>query len=216
MSKPRLLDLFCKAGGATRGYQLAGFHVTGVDIEPQPHYCGDEFHQGDALAVLGDAGFVARFDVIHASPPCQEYSALRALTPDKHYPDLVAATRDHLVDEGGPWVIENVMSAPLMHGVTLCGGMFGLRTYRHRRFESSMLMMDPYHPPHVALTSTSRRREQFAEGYHVSVTGDVGSWVGPAVMGIDWMTGAELSQAIPPAYTEWIGAQLMAALKVTA
>jgi DNA (cytosine-5)-methyltransferase 1 len=208
--RPRLLDLFCGAGGAAMGYHRAGFDVVGVDIKPQPHYpC--EFHQADALTFpLGD------FDAIHASPPCQEYSALRALTPDRHYPDLIAATRDRLVRSGLPWLIENVMPAPLQSGITLCGGMFGLRTYRHRRFETSWLIFAPEHPPHVAKTSTFKRPKQFAEGYHISVTGDVGAWVGPAVMGIDWMTGNELSQAIPPAYTEWLGTQLLAALEIAA
>jgi DNA (cytosine-5)-methyltransferase 1 len=208
--RPRLLDLFCGAGGAAMGYHRAGFDVVGVDINPQPRY-PFAFVQTDALEYVAAHGH--EFDAIHASPPCQEYSALRALTPDKHYPDLVAPTRDALERTGKPYVIENVMSAPLTHGITLCGGMFGLRTYRHRRFESSVLMFQPHHPRHVAKTSTKKRRSCWEAGMHISVTGDIGSTIGGLAMGIDWMTGNELSQAIPPAYTEYIGARLIAALR---
>jgi DNA (cytosine-5)-methyltransferase 1 len=90
--------------------------------------------------------------------------------------------------------------------------MFGLRTYRHRRFESRLPLTPPPHPQHVTLTATKRRRELWAQGWHVSITGDVGTYVGPEAMGIDWMSGQELSEAIPPAYAEWIGGQLRAAL----
>lgn len=201
--KPRLLDLFCGAGGAAMGYARAGFEVVGVDIAPQPHF-PFEFIQYDAMKFPLEG-----FDAIHASPPCQEYSALRALTPDRHYPDLVAPTRQLLMTTGVPWVIENVMSAPLWGGVTLCGGMFGLRTYRHRRFESSEFMFQPDHPVHVARTSTKKRMRDWMAGMHVSVTGDIGSTIGGLALGIDWMTGNELSQAIPPAYTEYIGRRLL-------
>lgn len=210
MMRPKLLDLFSGAGGAARGYQLAGFHVTGVDIKAQPRYAGDEFVQGNALEFLAAHGH--EFDAIHASPPCQEYSALRALTPDRHYPDLIAPTRDILVKIGVPWVIENVISAPLQSGITLCGGMFGLRTYRHRRFESSVFMFQPEHPRHVARTSTKKRRSCWDAGMHISVTGDIGTYVGSLAMGIDWMIGNELSQAIPPAYAEYVGHRLIATL----
>lgn len=215
MSKPRLLDLFCGAGGAARGYQRAGFYVVGVDINPQPRYCGDEFVQADALKVLEAFDCWTEwgiYDAIHASPPCQEYSALKARNPGKAWPDLVAATRKGLIAAGVPWVIENVMPAPLRSGVVLCGCMFGLRTYRARRFESSELMMQPEHRAHTRLTSTKKRRKCFEAGLNISVTGDVGRWVGPACMGIDWMDGNELSQAIPPAYTEWIGRELLQVL----
>lgn len=205
--KPRLLDLFSGAGGCARGYQMAGFHVTGVDVKPQPRYAGDVFIQADALAYVAEHGH--KFDAISASPPCQAYTPLRALQGDKEYPDMVDDTRDALVSTGRPWVIENVMSAPLRGGIYLCGGMFGLRTYRHRRFETSFLIMQPEHPKHVIKTSTKKRRACWDAGMHVSVTGDVGTYVGRLAMGIDWMTGNELSQAIPPAYTHFIGDQLM-------
>lgn len=207
--KPRLLDLFCKAGGAGMGYHQAGFEVVGVDIEPQPRY-PFAFIQADVMSL--DHRFLGFFDAIHASPPCQSYSPLGALSPHKTYPDLLAPTRAKLEDAGLPWVIENVMTAPLIkeRSIVLCGGMFGLRTYRHRRFESSLPLVAPAHPKHVILTATKQRKQRWAEGWHVSITGDVGTYVGPEAMGIDWMSGDELSEAIPPAYTRIIGEQLLA------
>ena len=210
--KPRLLDLFCKAGGAGMGYHQAGFEVVGVDIEPQPRY-PFAFIQADVMSL--DRRFLGFFDAIHASPPCQSYSPLGALSPHKTYPDLLEPTRAKLEDAGLPWVIENVMTAPLIkeRSIVLCGGMFGLRTYRHRRFESSAPLVAPAHPKHVILTATKQRKQRWAEGWHVSITGDVGTYVGPEAMGIDWMSGDELSEAIPPAYTRVIGEQLLAHIK---
>jgi DNA (cytosine-5)-methyltransferase 1 len=213
MTGPKLLDLFCGAGGAGMGYSLAGFDVTGVDINPQPRY-PFRFVQGDAIEHLRAHGHA--YDAIHASPPCQAYTPLGALHPDKTYPDLVAATRDLLLDLDIPWVIENVMAAPLSktRSIRLCGGMFGLRTYRHRRFEHSpeYPLTQPPHAPHVARTATKRRRELWDQGWHVSITGDVGTYVGPEAMGIDWMSGNEMCEAIPPAYTEVVGRQFLAHL----
>ncbi|MEV0343178.1 DNA methylase [Nocardia sp. NPDC050713] len=209
--RPRLLDLYCCAGGAAMGYHRAGFEVVGVDIAPQPRY-PFTFHQGDAIEFLTAHGH--EFDMVHASPPCQRYSPLAALYPDREYPDLVAATRTALIAVGTPFVIENVMPAPmdLVRSITLCGSMFGLRTYRHRRFESNVALRPPAHPTHTARTATTRRRQRWAEGWNVSVTGHIGTYVGPEAMGIDWMNGDELCQAIPPAYTEHVGAQLLAHL----
>jgi DNA (cytosine-5)-methyltransferase 1 len=190
------------------GYYRAGFDVVGVDIKPQPRY-PFQFIQADAMTFPLDG-----YDAIHASPPCQAYSSLKSMlkNPEEH-PELIDATRDRLVDSGVPWVIENVMGAPLRNHVVLCGEMFGLRTVRHRKFETPFLILQPQHPiGHKAPTSMKTRRKQFDAGMHISVTGDVGSWVGPACMGIDWMLGDELSQAIPPAYTEYIGIQLMIAV----
>jgi DNA (cytosine-5)-methyltransferase 1 len=188
------------------GYYRAGFDVTGVDLAPQPRY-PFAFIQSDALEYVAAHGHA--FDAIHASPPCQAYTPLRALQEGKEYPDLVAATRDALEATGRPWVIENVPGSPLRSYITLCGGMFGLRTYRHRRFESNTLLLAPEHPKHVIKTSTKKRRACWDAGLHVSVTGDVGVYVGSEAMGINWMTGNELSQAIPPAYTEYLGRQLL-------
>lgn len=214
MPKPRLLDLFCCAGGAGAGYARAGWEVVGVDLNPQPRY-PFEFHQGDALHYLAEHW--GEFDAIHASPPCQSYTPLGALHPHKTYPDLVGATRSLLNLTGKPWVIENVMAAPLdkQRSIILCGGMFGLRTYRHRRFEygRGVDLSAPAHPKHVIRTATKQRRTLWEQGWHVSITGDVGTYVGPEAMGIDWMNGRELCEAIPPAYTEHIGAQLLAQIK---
>jgi DNA (cytosine-5)-methyltransferase 1 len=205
---PRLLDLFCCAGGAGMGYRLAGFDVWGVDISPQPRY-PFAFIQADALTL--DARFLSKFDLIHASPPCQSYSPLGALSPNKTYPDLLEPTRAMLERSGKPYIIENVMTAPLNkeRSIVLCGEMFGLRTHRHRRFESNMPLVAPPHPKHVKLTATKQRKARWAEGWHVSITGDVGTYVGPEAMGIDWMSGNELSEAIPPAYTLCLGQQVL-------
>ena len=205
-----LLDAYCGAGGATAGYRRAGFEVVGVDIAPQPNYPGDDLVLGDAVSFIRHHGHL--FDAVHASPPCQAHSPLGALSPDKVYPRLIEPTRQALEVTGRPWVIENVMAAPLVGGIVLCGGMFGLRTYRHRRFEpgGGLVLTAPDHPPHVVRTATSRRRERWDQGWHVSVTGDVGTYLGPEAMGIDWMSGDELCQAIPPVYSFVIGCQLMA------
>lgn len=191
------------------GYHRAGFDVVGVDVKPQPRY-PFKFIEADAIGF--DSWIIRSFDAVHASPPCQSYSPLAALSPDKSYPDLIEFVRDMLDQAGRPYVIENVMSAPLIkeRSIVLCGEMFGLRTYRHRRFESHLPLVAPPHPKHVKLTATKQRKARWAEGWHVSITGDVGTYVGPEAMGIDWMTGNELCEAIPPAYTEFIGRQLLA------
>lgn len=140
--KPRLLDLFCGAGGAACGYQRAGFQVTGVDILPQPHYCGEQFIQGEALAYLAAHGH--DFEVIHASPPCQGYSAMRHLPwlRDRVYPLLLPEMLQACQALGRPYIIENVERAPL-DGLVLCGLQVGLPLYRHRRFASNILLMAP-------------------------------------------------------------------------
>jgi DNA (cytosine-5)-methyltransferase 1 len=210
--QPRLLDLFCGAGGATRGYQDAGFHVTGVDIEPQPNYCGDDFYQYDAIAWLEEA-VLTRFDVIHASPPCQRYSAMASCRPGlaETYPDLIAPTRDLLEKIGMAYVIENVPGAPLRADATLCGQMFGLDLYRHRLFESNVPLDEPEHPGHVLPAS---RAGHWTPGTVMSVSGHVAPIAhARKIMGIDWTTRAELAEAIPPAYTQFIGERLIGAMQ---
>lgn len=214
--KPRLLDAFCGAGGAGMGYSRAGFDVVGVDIRPMPRY-PFTFHQGDALAFIEEHGH--EFDAIHASPPCQAYSSLQALHKHIERADLLAPTREALRRTGRPWAIENVIGAPIESGVYLCGTMFdGLRVYRHRWFETPFLIFQPAHPKHTMPAYAHRapdgrsRKEIYMDGdSFASVTGNAGSYAGPG-MGIDWMIGSELSQAIPPAYTEFIGRQLLASL----
>lgn len=210
------MDAFSGAGGAAVGYSQAGFDVLGVDIRPQPRY-PFEFVQGDAIEYIREHG--REFAAIHASPPCQSYTSLRAMHPERDYPDLLAATRDALRAAGRPWAIENVIGAPIHSGIFLCGTMFDLRVYRHRWFETPFLLMQPHHPPHLIKAgghkSQRQRKAHYLAGGFVTITGNVGSYCGPA-MGIDWMTGEELSQAIPPAYTRFIGTQLLAALREAA
>lgn len=289
-TRPRLLDLFCGAGGCSMGYHRAGFDVVGVDVHPQPRY-PFEFHQADALEFPLDG-----FDAIHASPPCQAFSALRHLNPGKEHPDLIAPTRDRLRAASVPYVIENVEGAPLGEGtqlLLLCGTMFRLQTpdgraeiRRHRLFELGgfTIALRPAcqhgqasfsvvgtgaavagrktlcavgdHPHSAADRHEDRRRVLTVSGDKpnsantprkvitvvghtpessprrrtVSVTGatpqanqkfDYGrTYVretfsvddARAAMGIDWMPMKSLSQAIPPAYTEFIGRHLLAAL----
>ena len=212
--KPRLLDLFCGAGGAAMGYHRAGFEVVGVDIKPQKRFPFESV-QADALEYVAQHG--RDFDAIHASPPCQAYSRLRHLPwlKGKKYWDSLPPTRSALVACGVPWVIENVEGAPLS-GVLLCGTMFGLPIYRHRIFEASFGMLGPPHGKHTHVIAAGKNLGNRGRLNTWGKAGVGGHHGGVALkreaMGIDWMTGAELSQAIPPAYTEWIGAQLMRAI----
>jgi DNA (cytosine-5)-methyltransferase 1 len=220
--KPRLLDLFCGAGGAAVGYHRAGFEVVGVDINPQPHY-PFEFHQADAIEFLSET-LAEGFDLIHASPPCQFYSRLRTLPwlRDKEYWDSIPPTRAALQAVGKPFVIENVEGAPV-DGITLCGTMFGLQwddgtpLYRHRPFETPTFMLAPGHSKHTKTLVPGRLlkgRARLNNGYVIG--GHQNGLRAMGAMGIDWMTGNELSQAIPPAYTEFIGSEWLRAVEAVA
>ena len=185
-----ILDLFCGAGGACAGYQRAGYDVIGVDISPQKHYPG-VFRLADALAVVGEYGWV---DAVHASPPCQHYAAVTSWRGNQaDHPDLVDATRDALVALGRPWIIENVPEAPLRNPTILCGSHFGLPVRRHRAFETSFLLDAPpaccHRPTDLAFMHKGERA--YADA-----------------MECNWMTSHEGREAIPPAYTEWIGRQI--------
>lgn len=226
----RLLDLFCCAGGAGMGYHRAGFEVVGVDLRPQPRY-PFEFIEADVLSL--DPAFVASFDAIHASPPCQAHTAMKTMHNAKEHLDLVPETRALLNASGRPWIMENVVGAPLLDPILLCGTMFGLgvedaELRRHRLFETSFSI--PLHPQcqhgaratigvyggHVRNRQRARTIGIYGEGARDSRrkfdkgVPDFTSNQGRTAMGIDWMTLAELSQAIPPAYTEWLGHQLVA------
>ena len=205
----RLLDLFCGGGGAGMGYHRAGFDVVGVDIAPQRHY-PFEFHQADALEYLAEHGH--EFDVIHASPPCQGYSRMRHLSwlKGREYPLLIPVVRLMLQATGKPWVIENVSDAPLA-GAELCGAALGLPIRRHRRFESSILLLFPSCPGHPVIHYGRANMHKHGDGAGVMGI-HPGRQAGDA-MGIDWMNGREFRQAIPPAYTEWIGKQLLEMLR---
>lgn len=211
MAKRRLLDLFCGAGGAAMGYSRAGFDVVGVDLFDQPRY-PFRFVRADAMTYpLGG------FDVIHASPPCQHYSDLAKRNGNAHmHPDLIGAVRQQLNAWGGTWVIENVEGAPLVLPSRLCGTQFpGLRVIRHRLFEASVTILEPSaHPKHPLCYTRDRRKSNYGHGdertdfVHVNGGGNCSVAAARDAMGIDWMTKDELNEAIPPAYTEWIGAQL--------
>jgi len=208
MSRPRLLDLFCCQGGAGMGYNRAGFEVVGVDVNPQRRY-PFEFHQADALEYLAEHG--REFDAVHASPPCHDHSSLVSVSGADGTGWLLEATRNALSGIGRPWVIENVPGAEMRADLTLCGGMFGLRTYRHRWFEfgDPMFPPTPYHPPHRIPTDDHKRRTGWDAGMHTTVTGNVTLDIASTALGIDWMDTDGLPQAIPPAYTELIGAHLL-------
>lgn len=203
------LDLFCGAGGATKGLQQMGFHVTGVDIKPQPNYCGDEFIQGDALS--GAAWRLSGFDFIWASPPCQAFTRAQRIRDNSH-PDLIVPVRRKLRASGVPFCIENVPGAPLVNPTTLCGSMFSLRVYRHRLFECSFRVEQPMHRPHTAPVRKMGRPPRPGDFMHV-----VGNFSGVKqareAMEIDWMTRDELREAIPPAYSEYIGRAAIAHIK---
>lgn len=219
-ARPWLLDAFCCAGGASRGYQLAGFRVLGVDKAPQPNYCGDDFVQADAVQFIRERG--CEFEAIHASPPCQGYLNLtkqnRAMGRRVEHSLLIAETRDALVDLGLPYVIENVADArpELVDPVRICGTGLGLPLRRHRLFESN-----------IPLVGVPCDHGRFAEPRYwtgwrpngvrrlstvVQVYGNAGGkheW--PSAMGIDWATYDEIAEAIPPAYAQHVGVQLLAA-----
>ena len=206
--KPRLLDLFCGAGGAAVGYHRAGFgEIVGVDIAPQPRY-PFEFVQADALEYVLEHG--GEFDAIHASPPCQAYSV--GTRDYSRHPDLYALVRSMLLELAQPWVIENVIGAPYESGIVLCGSMFDLPVRRHRNFETSFLALRPgcdHARQGKAITVAghgSRKDGGMSPSKH--------SWKGfhhlwPQYMGMTWATPYEASLAVPPAYTEYIGQALI-------
>ena len=211
--RPRLLDLFCGAGGAAMGYHRAGFDVVGVDRQPQPRY-PFEFHQADANEYP-----LAGFDAVHASPPCHDHSTLRAVTGLDHRTGwMLNHTVQRLLANRVPWVVENVEGARMpadTYSIVLCGSSFGLGVRRHRRFATNILLM--------ALPCDHKR-----QGQALGVYGHSGGRDRPGrgrkataaqartAMGIDWMSAYELAQSIPPAYTEYLGRQLIQSRKVTA
>lgn len=219
--RPRVLDLFCGGGGAGMGYHRAGCDVVGVDINPQPRY-PFEFVLADALHVLGQNGWVGTlidedFDAIHASPPCQAFTSLRTLHPDRDYPELIAPTRKLLEAVGLPYVIENVPGAALRKPVVLCGSMFGLGTSdrqlrRHRLFECSFPVSQPscaHHGGVVGVYGNGGGGEHWDErGHSKGYKGTASEY--REAMGIDWMgSNREIAQAVPPAYTEHVGGHLL-------
>jgi DNA (cytosine-5)-methyltransferase 1 len=212
--RPRLLDLFCGAGGAAMGYHRAGFEVVGVDIRPQPNY-PFEFVQDDALLRL-EGPWPEQFDAIHASPPCQAFTVYGNTGNVGDYPDLIAPTRELLRATGLPWVIENVPGAPLENPTVICGTSLGLEVRRHRLFETNWSLMVP---PCAHGQFAARKYPGSTNRPNGRTVCNVGEWRVPLAqqkraMGIGWMTLEELSEAVPPAYTELIGHQLLQHLRV--
>jgi hypothetical protein len=210
-TKPVALDPFCGVGGSTRGLQLAGFRVVGVDIAEQPDYCGDEFVQGDAVEFIERHGH--KFDLIAGSPPCQAGCTLTAGTNQgRQYPQLIPATRAAMQSTGRPWIIENPPGrAPMRRDLMLCGEMFGLAVIRHRIFESpwAYAIEQPRHVKHRGRVAGMRHGEWF-EGPYFQVYGEgggkgtVAQW--RQAMSIDWTWNRKsIAEAIPPAYMEYIG-----------
>lgn len=216
-SRPKLLDLYCGAGGAGWGYYLSGYDVTGVDNEEQPYLPKEiKFIKANALDILNDIDFCRQFDVIHASPVCKGYSTLKAIT-GKKYPNDIPIVREKLKVIGKPYIIENVPGAPLRNYVILCGSMFGLGVIRHRLFECCP---EIYFPPAACNchggTASHRGISSHANGAKfICVAGNnYKAEEGRKAMGIDWMPMKYLSQAIPPAYTQWLGSQMMERLSL--
>lgn len=210
LSKPWILDAYCGAGGASMGYHRAGFEVIGVDIRRQPNY---PFHfvQADAIEFLSELISIGpaamQYVAIHASPPCQFASKAKVIWDNIH-PDLLFPTRELLKTSGLPYVIENVKGAPLRDPVVLEGQMFGLNTHRPRLFETNWPLSVP--TLRLAPGPMAKMGRPIRPGESVQVIGhfsDVNA--GREAMGIDWMSRDELSEAIPPAYTEFIGQQLL-------
>jgi hypothetical protein len=207
MSRPKLLDLFCGAGGAAAGYDRAGFDVTGVDIEPQPDF-PFTFFQADALTFPLDG-----FDAIHASPPCQAYSAgaRMRLGYAKVHPKLIEPIRERLVAWGGSYVIENVPEAPLIDPIQLCGSAFWLDVRRHRHFESNERLVGSQcqhkrTPVVVGVYGDHPEHALIRKGHPARRASDIPD--AQLAMGIDWMpTWRSLKESIPPAFTEFLGRQ---------
>jgi DNA (cytosine-5)-methyltransferase 1 len=216
-----LLDLYCKAGGASKGYADAGFEVVGIDIKKQKRY-PFEFIQADCLEILQDLDYLRTFDVIAASPPCQTHSRTKHLrdaqggTTTKV--DLIPQTREALIASGKPYVIENVPGAPLIKPVQFCGSSFGLKVRRHRLFESNLELTgsvckhkEQGKPIGVygAMNDTAQGLDKTTGKYVIG--GSTAKTVEEArqAMGIEWMIWGELVEAIPPVYTHTIGKQLI-------
>lgn len=205
----RVLDLFCGAGGSADGYAQAGFEVVGVDIAPQPHY-PYAFFQGDVLKLAHD--WIGTFDLVHASPPCQHFTKYRNAVKDitERYDDHLAATIELLAPF--PYVIENVPGSPMRADAVLCGSMFGLDVMRHRWFQTSYPVMGPGGCNHKGW---ERQFKSSTDRPNLRYTIEVGSWDEPlerqkAAMGIDRpITVRELSEAIPPAYTQYLAEQFL-------
>lgn len=214
MSRPRLLDLYCCQGGASAGYVAAGFDVTGVDMDPQPRY-PYRFVRDSALGYLFhviETGEIGQYAAVAASPPCQGYAAARTIRGNEHpSADQLPLVRQMLAECGIPYIIENVVGAPMRDPVMLCGTMFGLRTYRHRLFESNVPLAAPPHPRHIR-TAVKLGRKLSPDDFYTAVGNFHSVGIVREDMGVPWMSRDGVRESIPPAYTEHLGRQLMAFL----
>jgi DNA (cytosine-5)-methyltransferase 1 len=209
MRRWKALDLGCGAGGAGHGYGLADFDVTGVDIVAQPRY-PYRFIQASYLDL--PLSYLAKFDLVHISPPCQRWSRQLSCRPghNERWPDHITPMRERLQAAGVPYVIENVLRAPLRNPVWLCGLMFGHELYRHRGFETSFPCQTLLHPQHVVRASKAGHWEP---GTVMSVAGHIAPIAHARhIMDIDWMRREELAESVPPYFTKYIGEQAMQAL----
>ena len=231
ISKPKILDLFCGAGGAAMGLHRAGFEVYGIDIKPQPHYpfpfrCMDALEamdillRGEGIEFTGSLIrlFINDFDAYWASPPCQHASTIakqnRILRPGKYdHPDLIPQTREVLIKAGKPYIIENVVGAALVNPIRLCGSWFGLRLHRHRLFETNFGVLGTpcsHHWQKPFFKTCDKRCSTLATCVPVYGHNYYNEFeVAQKEMGIDWMDTEELNEAIPPAYSEYLGKYLM-------
>jgi hypothetical protein len=219
---PRLLDLCARAGGASVGYQRAGFDVTAVDIVDRSDVNPAPFRVADALAVLRELDWVRTFDLIHMSWPCQASTTLtKGTNAGRHYENLIPAGRELAKLTGVPFVLENVQGSALRRDVTLCGEMFGLGVIRHRYFEvHGLTVSQPAHVPHRGRVR-GWRHGVYHDGPYLAVYGEGGGkgsvpeW--QQAMGIDWMHDrVDLAESIPPAYTQWLGSQVISQLRAVA
>lgn len=218
-NRPLILDLFCGEGGAAVGYHRAGFDVVGVDIQPQNRF-PYRFLQADALSFLQwliDSRAIQQFAAIHASPPCQRYSTLKSMTTHQ-YADLLASTRELLIASGLPWIVENVATAPMHQGIEVCGTALGLNVRRHRRFDSSHLLYGPgmckHHPDNINIYGHACWTYQPNPADVRKDTGKARPMrvllnAGREAFGVPWMSQQGASECIPPAYTEFLGRQLL-------
>jgi DNA (cytosine-5)-methyltransferase 1 len=214
--RPLALDLFCCAGGVAEGLWCAGYQVVGIDIKNQPRY-PFPFIQADATTLE-----FTRFDLVWASPPCQRFSDLAHRNGNPHdWPDLIDPMREKLINSGCLYTIENVEGAPLNPTVTLCGTMFpGLRVLRHRMFEANFPIEQPIHGKHPKVHTFDKRKSHFGKTDEnidfVQVTGGGNCTLAAAssAMGIDWMQKGEINEAIPPAYSKYIGRAAIVASRV--
>lgn len=220
------MDLFCGAGGCAVGYSRAGFNVIGVDHKPQKNY-PFEFFQADAMQVLGflnEGGYIPgtdiwleNFSAIHASPPCQRFSVMTQCRPGiaETFPDLIDPVRQRLKASGLPYVIENVPKAPLIDPAQVCGTSFGMRIRRHRLFETNFYLPSTTckHDGYVMNPWNSKGgRRRMREHFGIPNGQQNPAW--RAEMGVEWMGGHDAEQAVPPAYTQYVGKYLMDAIEV--